>query len=286
MTGVLAGIEDATGFDLRKCEYFVGTSAGSIVAAHLAAGTPLRRPPALSPEIEASESPPINGLAGAARRAARHAGAITLAVSATFAPLALELAEPGGALARAGLLRRLPRPQSTLAQLRARVEQSPARFDGRLRVVAVQLRTGRRVVFGSPGAPRATVGEAVQASCTVPWMFAPVQIGGREYVDGGVWSPTNLDVAPAGRDTQVVCLNPIASITAANSVLGVMRTLARSAVSIETLVLKRRGASVQAIKPDDECAEAMGTNLMDREPQPRVLAAAYRQGLRLGTTGP
>jgi len=83
-----------------------------------------------------------------------------------------------------------------------------------------------------------------------------------------------------------VCLNPIASITAANSVLGVMRTLARSAVSIETLVLKRRGASVQAIKPDDECAEAMGTNLMDREPQPRVLAAAYRQGLRLGTTGP
>ena len=28
MMGVLAGIEDATGFDLRDCEYFVGTSAG------------------------------------------------------------------------------------------------------------------------------------------------------------------------------------------------------------------------------------------------------------------
>ena len=37
MMGVLAGIEDATGFDLRECEYFVGTSAGSIVSAHLAA---------------------------------------------------------------------------------------------------------------------------------------------------------------------------------------------------------------------------------------------------------
>ena len=38
LMGVLAGIEDATGFDLRECEYFVGTSAGSIVAARLAAG--------------------------------------------------------------------------------------------------------------------------------------------------------------------------------------------------------------------------------------------------------
>ena len=40
MMGVLAGIEDATGFDLRDCESFVGTSAGAIVAAHLVVGTP------------------------------------------------------------------------------------------------------------------------------------------------------------------------------------------------------------------------------------------------------
>ena len=38
MMGVLAGIEDATGFDLRDCDYYVGTSAGAIVATHLAAG--------------------------------------------------------------------------------------------------------------------------------------------------------------------------------------------------------------------------------------------------------
>jgi NTE family protein len=282
MTGVLTGIEDATRFDLRKCEHFVGTSAGSIVAAHLAAGTPLRRSPSVRAEIEPRESETVDGLAGAARRAARRAGAITLAASATFAPLALGLAEPGGALVRAGLLRRLPQQQSTLARLRQRVEQSAARFDGRLRVVAVERRTGRRVVFGSPGAPMATVGEAVEASCSVPWLFAPVKIGGREYVDGGVWSPTNLDAAPAGRDTHVLCLNPIASITATNSVLRIMRGVARSAISIETLALKRRGASVQTITPNAECADAMGSNLMDREPQARVLAAAYRQGLRAG----
>ena len=44
MMGVLGGIEDATGLDLRQCEYFVGTSAGSIVAAHLVAGRSPRRP--------------------------------------------------------------------------------------------------------------------------------------------------------------------------------------------------------------------------------------------------
>ena len=44
MTGVLAGIEDATGADFRDVESFVGTSAGSIVAARLAAGQRPRRP--------------------------------------------------------------------------------------------------------------------------------------------------------------------------------------------------------------------------------------------------
>src|ERR1019366_5535425 len=48
MMGVLAGIEDGTGLDMRRCEYFVGTSAGSIVAAHLVAGSSPRRPDSLS----------------------------------------------------------------------------------------------------------------------------------------------------------------------------------------------------------------------------------------------
>jgi NTE family protein len=138
-------------------------------------------------------------------------------------------------------------------------------------------------VFGSPGAPSASVAEAVEASCTVPWLFAPVTIDGREYVDGGVWSPTNLDAAPAGRDTHVLCLNPTASIPASSNVLAVVRSVSRTAVSVESLVLRRRGAAVRMVAPDAECAETMGTNFMDREPSGRVLAAAYRQGLALVT---
>jgi NTE family protein len=163
--------------------------------------------------------------------------------------------------------------------LRSEVEKSAARFDGRLRVAAVDRRSGRRVMFGSPGAPAATVAEAVEASCTVPWLFAPVEIGGREYVDGGVWSPTNLDAAPAGRDTHVLCLNPTASLTATHPVLAVMRNVARSAVSVESLVLRRRGAAVKTVAPNTECAAAMGSNFMEQEPRTRVLAAGYRQGL-------
>jgi NTE family protein len=282
--GVLAGVEDATGFDLRGCEHFVGTSAGSIVCAHLAAGNSPRRPPSIGEQVDVPRSQPAEGLATAAIRAARRAGAWTLAASSTFAPLALGIAAPGGAIMRAALLRRLPRPTETLDDLRRHVARSGARFDGRLRVVAVDRRTGRRVVFGSPGAPAATVAEAVEASCTVPWLFAPVKIGGREYVDGGVWSPTNLDAAPAGLGTHVLCLNPTASLASNQSLLAVARRVARSAVSLEALAVSRRGADVQTVAPNVECAATMGVNFMDREPRERVLAAAYRQGLSLASS--
>jgi NTE family protein len=283
--GLLAGIEDATGFDLRDCESFVGTSAGSIVAAHLVAGRRPRRPSAVSTELEVADAQPVRGLAVAAIAAARRAGSFALAASSTFAPLALGVAAPGGAVVRALLLRGLPRPPDTLARLRREVEESSARFDGRLRVTAVDRRSGRRVVFGSPGAPRATVAEAVAASCTVPWLFAPVEIAGREYVDGGVWSPTNLDAAPAGRDTHVLCLNPTASLASNHRLLRVMRNVARSAVSIESLALRRRGASVRTVAPNVECAAAMGSDFMDQEPRSRVLAAGYRQGLLVAANG-
>ncbi|MBV9337363.1 MAG: patatin-like phospholipase family protein [Solirubrobacterales bacterium] len=284
MMGVLAGIEDASGFDLRDCDYYVGTSAGAIVAAHLVAGQSPRRPSSVETEGQVLATPrPAEGLAAAGLAAARRAGAFALAAAATFAPLALGLAAPGGAVARTLLLRRLPRPNTRLTDLRRNIERLEPRFDGRLRITAVDRGNGRRVVFGSPGAPRAGVAEAVEASCTVPWLFAPVVIGGREYVDGGVWSPTNLDAAPASRDTHVLCLNPTASIPASSGVLGVIRSVSRTAASVEALALRRRGAAVRMLAPSAECAGVMGTNFMDREPRGRVLAAAYRQGLAFVT---
>lgn len=286
MMGVLAGIEDAAGLDMRQCEYFVGTSAGSIVAAHLVAGKSPRRPRSLPrapepPSTELATAAPANGLAEAGAMAARRAGSWAIAAAGTFAPLALGLAAPGGAIVRGALLRRLPRPGQSLDRLRTHIDEEGARFDGRLRVTAVERGTGRRVVFGSPRGPRASVAEAVTASCTVPWLFAPVEIDGHEYVDGGVWSPTNLDAAPVGRGAHVLCLNPTASLAASSDMIGVFRRVSRSAAAIEAMALRRRGATVRTFAPSADAASAMGLNLMDRGRASKVLAAAYQQGLEI-----
>jgi predicted acylesterase/phospholipase RssA len=47
-------------------------------------------------------------------------------------------------------------------------------------------RSGRRVAFGRPGAPSAGLPDAVVASCSIPGWYAPKEIDGRAYVDGGV----------------------------------------------------------------------------------------------------
>ena len=169
----------------------------------------------------------------------------------------------------------MPRGKRSLPGLGRLVRQSGAAFDGRLRIAAVDRRSGKRVMFGAPGAPPASVAQAVLASCSIPWVFAPVEIGGREYVDGGVWSPTNLDATPARRGTEVLCLNPTAA----------MRPLSRvsnAAALAESLALKARGARVRTLRPDDDAAEAMGSNLMDRSRAPEALAAGYAQGRALG----
>src|SRR5437588_7908628 len=95
MMGVLAGVEDATGFDLRQCEYFIGTSAGSMVAAHLVAGRTPRRPAQLGGELALAGTGASNSLASVGARAARRAGAMALTAGSAFAPLALGLSAPG-----------------------------------------------------------------------------------------------------------------------------------------------------------------------------------------------
>jgi NTE family protein len=282
MTGLLAGLEESAGVDFRHCERFVGTSAGSIVAANLASGRSPRRPPRARDESpDAPVEPAASALARGAARAGRIATVWTAAAAAPIAPLALSAATPGGALMRAALLSRIPRPAGRLPGMRSRVDRSGARFDGRLRIAVVDRRTGRRVMLGSPGAPAATVGEAVEASCSVPWLFAPVEIGGREYVDGGVWSVTNLDAAPTAGQTDVLCLNPIASVASTRTLFGALRAATRSATAVEAMLIRRRGARVRVVGPDPGAARTMGIDFMSAGPAPDVLLAGFRQGRRL-----
>jgi NTE family protein len=282
MTGVLGGIEDAAGIELARTEAFVGTSAGSIVAARLAAGRSPRRPQDLSGDGAGAAGGGDGGARGwAVREALRTAGAVAWAGTAPAASAALALGAPGGALVRAAVLARMPAGGRSLGRLREHVRGWGGRFDGRLRVCTVDRRTGRRVVFGAPGAPAAEVADAVAASCSIPWVFEPVEIGGREYVDGGVWSVTNLDAAPAGRHTQVLCLDTIAGLDPRTRRMGALRGAFRVAAELETQLLRRRGARVRHVAPDTGAADAIGHSLMDERAAQRVLAAGYRQGRAL-----
>jgi len=298
MSGLLAGVEQATGHDFRATESFVGTAAGSLVAAALAAGQRPRRPgdgsqqPSLpagaaSDDVSAQGAAQVGSTRLAAPRAivatlAREALRIAAAAATPLAPTALAIGSNGSSALRAALLHRTPGTDTSLSAIHERVSATGARFDGRLRVVAVDRQRGRRVIFGAPGGPEATVAQAVQASCSVPWIFAPVRIGDREYVDGGVWSNTNLDVAPAGRATEVLCLNPIASLDIAfASPFGVLRALAGSTATLETLALRNRGARVRMIGPDHDSAKIMGPNLMDTLRRDEVLASGFAQGVAM-----
>lgn len=298
MSGVLAGLEDATGCDFRRTESLVGTSWGAVVAAALVAGQrPRRPPPGLGPLVltagDGARTPTTEGahaIGGSWREGAVGAAALSAvrwagAAAAPLVPATLALGAVGGSAIRAALLARAPGDDGSLSEVRDRVSASGARFDGRLRVVAVDRASGGRVVFGAPGAPPAGVGEAVQASCSLPSIFAPVVIGDRQYVDGGVWSTTNLDIVPAGRDTEVLCLNPLASLDIVRaSPFGLLRAIAAGATALETLALRSRGARVRMLTPEGASARLMSPNLMDASIRGDVLRSGYVQGVGLGAT--
>jgi NTE family protein len=286
MSAVLAGIEEAGRLSVRDCDCFVGTSAGSIVAASLAAGLPPgsrlgAAPAALEiPPEESSDRPT------ALRQAFGAAADLAGAAAAPLASLAFTSTAGGGAMIRRTLLRRVSPGRRSLAELGRMVEQSGVRWDGRLRIVAVELESGRRVVFGAPGAPEITVAGAVQASCAIPGVFRPVSAGGRSYVDGGAWSPTNLDTAQVRRDDRVLCLNPTGSLRPAiGSLVGAFGPVSRGIAATEALVLRDRGASVTAINPDEASSVAMGVNLMNPTRRDAVIEAGLAQGRRLGAAG-
>jgi NTE family protein len=281
MGGLLAGLHEATGFDARDCRHFVGTSAGSIVAAGLAGGVdPRSRLEQLPEQPRASaDEDAKRSLLGGALRFGRGAGATAFA---PLAELALRSTAMSGAAVRRAALSRVPEGRRSLAGLGNAMAQLGVQWDGRLLVVAVEVESGRRVVFGTPGATQLSVPQAVEASCAIPGVFRPIRAGGRTYVDGGAWSLTNLDVAPVANGTRVLCLNPTGSLGPTPSLRGAIGPLSRSAATVEALVLQRRGASVTTLAPDGEAAKAMGGDFMDERRRSAAQQAGYAQGLREG----
>ena len=205
-----------TDFDI-----FVGTSAGSFVAAMTANGVSPeemmrvldRQAPTPFPEIALGTLLSLNlrELAGKAvafpwRMAklgsslARHLGQ----VSALDVVLGIAEGLPSGMYSGGGIedyVRRVLDAEGRTDDFRE--------LERALYITATDLDTCERVVFGTDGFDDVPISTAVRASTALPMVYEPVRVGDRELVDGGLISTTNLDLAVEAGARLVVVVNPL-----------------------------------------------------------------------------
>ena len=245
MTGLLAGLADA-GQDVTGADLVIGTSAGATVAAQLGSGRPLE-------ELFARQADP-----------ARQAREIAVEMDWEKFAAAIQpyLAQP----TRDEQLRGLG--QFALSAQTATEPERRAVIAGRLpspdwparaiRLTAVDCASGELAVFDA-GSGFALV-DAVAASCAVPGVWPPVTIGGRRYMDGGVRSADNADLAAGCAEITVI--SPLGLESGLPTSLPLPEVVAR---------LRADGSRVTVISPDAASAAAIGTNALD--PATRVPAA-------------
>lgn len=242
--GMLAGLAEA-GLDLVGADRVIGTSAGSVVGAQITGSATVE---ALYAEQLA---PPVGEIAARLSR-------FTLL---RFVVASLWPGDDRQSCARLGrmALRAKTEPESARREIIAeRLGHGDWPTGDRLQVTAVVAETGEFVVFdGQSGVPLI---DAVAASCAVPLVWPPMTVGGRRYIDGGIRSPANADLA-TGCD-QVVVLAPIRRA---------LRKSGRLSTQLGSLGPDVRSV---AIWPDDGARSGMGTNVLD----PAFRAAAARAG--------
>jgi predicted acylesterase/phospholipase RssA len=78
-----------------------------------------------------------------------------------------------------------------------------------LHIIATDLDSGRREVFGHDSHANVPISLAVAASTALPVLYKPVRIGGRDYLDGGLRGNASLDLAIEHGATLVLCINPL-----------------------------------------------------------------------------
>jgi len=247
MIGVLAGLADR-GIDLTDADVVVGTSAGSIVGSLIATG----------PRLEDLYAHQLTDPAGeiAARFRTRDM------LRYLFASLL-----PGGEERIGRRIGRMAIGAKTKSDdLRREVIAErlgnatwPART---LLITTVDADTGAARVFdAASGVPLV---DAVRASCSVPMVWPPVTIDGHRYMDGGVRSIANADLAKGCE--RIVVLAPVNVAT-------------RRRTRIETQ-LASLGPSVRSIvlSPDAAARQAIGPNVLS----PITRAASARAGRAQG----
>ncbi|MFJ4777509.1 patatin-like phospholipase family protein [Streptomyces sp. NPDC088762] len=242
--GMLYGLARA-GVDLTTADLVVGTSAGSVVGAQLTSGL-------LTPQelYERQLGDP------AGERPARLGAGLVAryAVAMVRSRDALAYRRRVGALALAADTGEEAERRKVLEARLVSAEWPERRFV----VTAVDAVSGEPADFDRESG--AGLLDAVSASCAVPGVWPPVTVGGRRFIDGGVRSATNADLA-AGY-ARVVILAPISLGS------GLLPSPAAQAAR-----LREAGAKVLLITPSAQARKAFGRNVLDparRDPAARA----------------
>jgi NTE family protein len=288
-TGALHALARETDWDPASAEFIVGTSAGSLIGSLVAAGVP----PWFMVAHSRGES--FEGLAGPDGRPAKDAdraggasfklhrglpglgpGSLRMAVTTLSNPLRHTPLQLLAGWAPIGIVSTDSIKDTVRRAVKDRWAPHPNFW-----VVACDYATGKRIAFGRLDSPSAELPDAVAASCAIPGFFRPVRIGKRTYVDGGVCSPSNLDLL-AGRGLDlVICLNPLSSRSGGGfNPLERLNALGRTnngrRLGHEARKVEAYGTQVALIQPTAEDHAAMGRNMMSGARRNDVIATAER----------
>ncbi|RKR74391.1 patatin-like phospholipase family protein [Frondihabitans australicus] len=254
--GVLSELLDQ-GIDLGAADLVVGTSAGSVAGSILRFG---QVPLVYAMQAAAPGSVPAEDAAPGGPDMATFSERVQQAVAGFT-----DAQDARARLGRAAIDYSQGAESPLLGQLAA---QFPAAFGwpaAPLGVTVVDATTGEfRVLDASSGVelPR-----AVAASCSVPLVFPPVEIDGVPYVDGGVRSATNADVASGYDSVLVLACGPEDPANPLGPQLD-------AAVA----TLRGEGSEVHVIVADDESIAAFGANSLSDESRVPSALAGRRQG--------
>jgi NTE family protein len=285
MVGALNAIATETGWDPGSADYVVGTSAGSMIAAMVSSAVP----PWLLKVYGSRES--LQGLPGLDNPGRHRFGAsfrlhwsFPRPVLASPALALRSLREPWK-YGPAGIVAWLPQgviSTEPLKEVIRRVVPEGWIATPHLWIVAIDYDTGQRVVFGRSGSPKADLADAVAASCAIPGFYHPVVIHGRRYIDGGMYSPANLDLLAEADAELVVCLNPMSSrhrgglLAPSGPIAAFVRGDNRRLIDREVRALRRKGKRVLLIEPQADDLQVMGFNYMSRRNLDQVVGCAIK----------
>ena len=280
--GVLAALEQSTGWKPNSADVIVGTSAGSVVAALIRAGCSAAdlANASLGRPLSAAGRTLFERLGPRAHLPSPGIEHVDLlrgpaALGLLLRPWGIRAGTLGAALLPAGNL-----PTETVAAGVRNIYGTswPKEMTW---VCTVRLDDGKLVVFGRPGAPQVSMGDAVAASCAIPAYFAPVVIHGARHVDGGVHSVTNADqLADLDLDLVVVSC-PMASTREATTYAFdlPLRAAIRMRLAREEVALRRAGIEYVNFLPTPADRAAMGSNPLDARRSAVVTNQAFQSTL-------